>query len=219
MQLADFVKKYLGKKIDFDGKYGGQCVDLFRQYVKEVLGTPNPDGVDGAADFWTNYDKDPNLKNYFDKIPNTPTGLPQAGDVMIWNRKAGGGYGHISVFLDGDLNFFTSFDQNWPTLDECTKTVHNYKNLYGWLRPKKSVIGLDRATAERLVSCVVYGFPVGGVLKRKNDPAIEDASAFNKRVEKLLSAPDWPQELARQVEDAGKSEEFKDRIKVYIEVS
>ncbi|WP_252722587.1 hypothetical protein [Treponema phagedenis] len=37
MSLDEFVKKYLGKKVDYDGHYGAQCVDLFRQYCKDVL--------------------------------------------------------------------------------------------------------------------------------------------------------------------------------------
>lgn len=135
MTTDQFVEKYLGKKIDFDNAYAGQCVDLFRQYVQEVLGFPQPKGVSGAKDFWLNFDTDPNLKNNYTKIPNTPDAVPQKGDVMLWNGKAGGGFGHVSIFLTGDVNSFTSFDQNWPTLSVCTKTVHDYKNVSGWLRP------------------------------------------------------------------------------------
>ena len=135
-----FISKYLGKKIDYDNAYAGQCVDLYRQYIKEVLEFPQPVGVKGAADFWTNYDKDVALKDFYEKIPNSPTGVPQKGDVMLWNRNAGGGFGHVSVFIEGDVNGFTSFDQNWPTLSVCTKTKHDYKYVYGWLRPKKQSV-------------------------------------------------------------------------------
>ena len=68
MTIDQFITKYLGKKVDWDGAYGGQCVDLFRQYLNDVLNFPQPRGVVGAADFWTNYDSDPNLKNNFQKI-------------------------------------------------------------------------------------------------------------------------------------------------------
>lgn len=139
MTLDAFVKKHLGKKIDWDGAYGGQCVDLFRQYVQDVLELPQPKGVVGAADFWANYGTDKNLKDHYEKIPNTPTGVPKKGDVMLWNKRAGGGYGHVAVFLEGDVNEFTSFDQNWPTLSVCTITQHDYKNVLGWLRPKNDV--------------------------------------------------------------------------------
>ena len=36
MTLTHFVKKYNGKKVYFDGAFGAQCVDLFRQYNKEI---------------------------------------------------------------------------------------------------------------------------------------------------------------------------------------
>lgn len=137
MTIDQFITKYEGKKVDWDGAYGGQCVDLFRQYLNDVLNFPQPRGVVGAADFWTNYDSDPNLKNNFQKIANSPTGVPAKGDVMVWNKKVGGGFGHISIFLEGNVNLFTSLDQNWPTLSKVTKTVHDYANVYGWLRPNK----------------------------------------------------------------------------------
>ena len=44
MTLTQFIKKYLGTKVDFDGKYGAQCVDLYRQYCAEVLGVPQSPG-------------------------------------------------------------------------------------------------------------------------------------------------------------------------------
>ncbi len=49
MTLDEFVKKYLGKKVDYDGQYGAQCVDLFRQYCKDVLGIPHTGGVIGTV--------------------------------------------------------------------------------------------------------------------------------------------------------------------------
>lgn len=132
MSLNQFIDKWLGKKADFDGSYGGQCVDLYRFYVKEVLGFPQSPGVGGAAEIW-----DSASPKYYDFIKNTPTGVPQKGDIVIWNRRAGGGFGHVAIFVEGDVNGFTSFDQNWPTLDKCTLTKHNYTNVIGWLHPKE----------------------------------------------------------------------------------
>lgn len=141
MTTQEFIEKYTGKKLDWDKAYGGQCVDLFRFYIHEVMTTQQPKGVVGAADFWTGYDSDPILKDNFTKIANTPDGVPQEGDVIIWNKKAGGGFGHIAVFIKGNANTFTSFDQNWRALNVCEPTEHNYTNVYGWLRPKESSMG------------------------------------------------------------------------------
>ena len=51
MTLEDFIITYIGKKVDFDGSYGAQCVDLFRQYNKDVWGNPHTGAVKGAKDF------------------------------------------------------------------------------------------------------------------------------------------------------------------------
>lgn len=141
MTLQQFVDKWLGRKADFDGAYGGQCVDLFRFYCKEVLDINQPRSVQGAADFWQNYETDPNLKNNFLKIKNTPDFLPQPGDVMLWTRRAGGGYGHVAIILEATLSEFISLDQNWPTLSKVTKTTHDYVNVYGVLRPLQTTEG------------------------------------------------------------------------------
>lgn len=129
MTLGGFIYKYLGKKVDYDGYYGGQCVDLYRQYVKEVLEYPQSPGVGGAAEIW--HSADP---KYYDFIKD---GNPKIGDIVIWNRKVGGGFGHVAIFISGTIKDFTSLDQNWPTLSKVTTTKHNNKNITGWLHPKK----------------------------------------------------------------------------------
>ena len=134
MYLNDFFKKYNNKKVDYDGAYGAQCVDLFRYFNKEVLGIAQPKGVNGAKDFWSNYDKDANLHNNFDRIANTPSFVPQLGDVAIWGN---GTYGHIAICTGkGDVNKFESFDQNYPTGSACHYVTHNYSGFRGVFRPK-----------------------------------------------------------------------------------
>jgi hypothetical protein len=135
MTLEEFIKKYTGKYIDWDGVYGAQCVDLYRFYCKEVLEVPQSPPIPGAADIWNNY-----LTAYFDKITNTPEGVPTKGDVMIWSKNTGGGYGHVAIFYDGTVSKFRSFDQNWPTGSPCQLVSHYYKNVLGWLRPKGGVM-------------------------------------------------------------------------------
>jgi len=141
LTLKQFIDKWNGKKADWDNAYGGQCVDLFRFYNKEVLEIPQPKSVVGAADFWANYDTDPVLKDNFTKIKNTADFKPIKGDVMLWNKRAGGGFGHVAMVSDdkADLNTFNSFDQNWSRVSYCEIVNHDYKNVYGVLRPKKQL--------------------------------------------------------------------------------
>lgn len=133
-----FIKKYTGKKIDFDGAFGGQCVDLFRQYVKDVLNLPQAKSVRSAAQFYEDYDRDPVLVKHYLRIPNTLTFVPKVGDIMIWKRSAGGGHGHIAVVHTANVWSFVSFDQNWRKLNVCELTKHNYlfPGVYGVLRPR-----------------------------------------------------------------------------------
>lgn len=149
MNYQDFKSKYLGKKWDYDGAYGAQCVDLFRFYVKDSLSGNQPKGVAGAADFWVNYETDPNLKNYFDKVPNTPEGVPQAGDVMIWNKKYGP-YGHIAIVDSATVDSFTCLSQNDPLGQPTILKSYKYVNVYGWLHPKGNMANeLETCMADR----------------------------------------------------------------------
>lgn len=131
MTIQEILDKYNGKTVDFDGFYGNQCVDWYRQYCKE-LGVPQSPGVIGAKDIWTTY-----LKDYFDRIRNDPNAIPQLGDIIVWDAFTGNQYGHVSVFNSGDINSFSSYDQNWPVNSPVHQQPHNYDNVLGWLRPKK----------------------------------------------------------------------------------
>lgn len=133
MTLNDFVIKYNGRYIDFDGSFGNQCTDLYRQYCKECLQVPQSPPVIGAADIWINY-----LEDKFDAIPNTTEAIPQEGDIIIWGRKDSLPYGHVAICIgtDNNVNYFYSFDQNWPTGSPCHVQKHLYPNVLGWLRLK-----------------------------------------------------------------------------------
>lgn len=135
MTFDQFIEKYNGKGIDFDKSYGFQCFDLYRQYCKEVLNIPQspPTGTSGAVTIATNY-----LSEYLNKYENTPTGVPEKGDILVWG-KSYGPYGHVAVFIEGNVNTFTSFDQNDPVGSLCHIQKHNYKGLLCWLRLKSTM--------------------------------------------------------------------------------
>lgn len=141
--LSEFINKWSGKKCDWDLQYGGQCFDLYRQYAKEVLNFPQSGatGDKGAAILWEEYDKDPVLVEHYEKISNSDTFIPQSGDIALWNRKFGSGYGHVAICTGkGDLKTFESFDQNWSKVSYCELVTHTYSSFYGVLRPKITVL-------------------------------------------------------------------------------
>lgn len=149
MTLTDFIAKWNGKGIDFDKAYGDQCMDLMHQYVVEVLGLSDgrilaaPAAKDVYLNFSTIFGN-----QYFDRIANTPTGVPQKGDIILWGTGLGP-YGHVAIFRDGDINKFFSFDQNFPTGSKCHIQQHDYKGVLGWLRPKTPVASSGDVVALR----------------------------------------------------------------------
>jgi hypothetical protein len=150
MTLDEFISKYNGKKIEYHSYGEGaqfQCVDLINFYITEVLELKAIIGTN-AQDFPSKASK-----TDYDWIVNTPTGVPVKGDIIIF--KSPDGVGHISVFIEGDTNYFKSLDQNYPLNSPCTIVNHNYRNVLGWLHPKKepmsNTISIAKDTFERLV--------------------------------------------------------------------
>ena len=137
MFLEDFVKKYNKKKVDFDGVYGAQCVDLFRQYAKECLGIPEHTGAcqtsGGAKDLFIDYPKMPIEKKYFYR--ETKRGMV-AGDVLIWDSTPSNKYGHVAIYLGELNNSLIVFEQNGITQAGAEITLRSKENLLGFLRKK-----------------------------------------------------------------------------------
>lgn len=134
MTLDQFITKYLGKTVGYpEGQYVGECLSLVKWYCKDVFNfDPPPSGSNSAYGYWSNF---PNpLSTYFTKVANTPDGVPKRGDIIIWDTNAGGGYGHIAIFLDGTASSFKSLDQNWNG-KQTHEQGHYYTNVVGWLTP------------------------------------------------------------------------------------
>lgn len=138
MTLDEFVKKYNGKKVDFDGRYGCQCVDLFRQYCEDVLTIPHTGGVIGAAELYTKYEAMPLEKKYFEKIEfkGTP---PMVGDVVIFKPTKKNGFGHVAIVLSADNLSMTVFEQDGYAQTGTKFAYWKYNHVLGFLRKREGV--------------------------------------------------------------------------------
>lgn len=139
MTIDEFFKSVIGKKIDIDGAYGNQCVDLIKAYEKNCLGLV-PEAVGDAWEYYESYYKKPFLYKHFKRITNTPEFIPAKGDICVFTRGFGK-YGHVSIATGrGDLKIFESIDQNaGGNLEACKYVTHTYNNFYGVLRPKNYI--------------------------------------------------------------------------------
>ena len=75
-------------------------------------------------------------KKHFDLIPNTPNAIPKDGDLVVLK---GGTAGHIVIALSGGTtSSFKCFEQNNPLGTNAHIQSRSYKNVLGWLSPKKA---------------------------------------------------------------------------------
>ena len=166
MTYNEFEKKYLGKAVDFDGKYKEQCVDLADQFFVDVIGMKVDNTfpwVSGARDFYNKFSSFPALVKNFDRIPNTKALVCKKGDVVIWG---GGKNGHVAIADgNGNIDWFTSIEQNTLGKHEPTQRVKHYFN---------NKVGNDCA------------HPVLGVLRAKDQtkinglPLLDTGSCYKK---------------------------------------
>ena len=139
MTFDSFVKRYIGKAVDYDGVAGVQCVDLVKLYLYKVFGI-RAGAWGNARDYWLDFSSHPTMTANFIKIKNTPSFIPKKGDIVVWNGDIStkNNYGHIAIATgEGDTNTFYSYDSNWNK-KEMQKVKHTYYALYGVLRPKST---------------------------------------------------------------------------------
>lgn len=133
MTFNEFYQGVNGKSLDYDGVYGYQCVDLAKVYLDWCFGI-KPGAWGNAKDYWNNLNK-PGMADNFYQVPNTRDLVVERGDIVVWGAMSGNPYGHIAIGLDGDINHFTSLDQNWGS-NYVREVCHNYDGVLGVLRVK-----------------------------------------------------------------------------------
>lgn len=133
-EAVAYVKSQEGKGWDFDKVYGYQCFDSVNYYWYKLFGHGLKGA--GAADI-------PNVNNFTNEAKvyqNTPSFLAKPGDVVVWNRNYGGGYGHVAVVISATLNSFVVIEQNWlggglNKTEVATKRTKSYDNPMWFIRP------------------------------------------------------------------------------------
>lgn len=134
MKLSTFCTIYHGQKVDFDGACGAQCVDLFRQYNKDVWGNPRLEGLGengGAKDLWLKYDQMPLMKKYLRKVTE-----PICGDVVVFGATPTNKFGHVAIFLAQKDNKMLVFEQDGYMQDGAKYAWRSVQGLLGVLRSR-----------------------------------------------------------------------------------
>lgn len=127
MTLQKFIEKYQDTKVDFDNAFGYQCVDLYRQYIKDVWGIDKTEPVVGAKHLWLNYEVNPLQKQCLLKVPR-----PEIGDIVIFDGKE---FGHVAIVVGIFDKAILCFEQDG---------FAQAKGAYFKLRPVANVLGYLR---------------------------------------------------------------------------
>ncbi|MDR1838694.1 MAG: CHAP domain-containing protein [Treponema sp.] len=142
MTLKEIADEWFDKTVPYpvpDPKgFQGQCVQFIRWCLINYYNKPQWDAVVGAADFWVLYETDARMIMHFKKITNTPIFIPKEGDICVWNKNKGGGYGHIGIVYGNQqtVKMLTCLEQNWKPL-KVSIVTHNYNDVLGFLRVKE----------------------------------------------------------------------------------
>jgi len=148
MNLQEFVNKYRGKLVDFDGAFGAQCVDLARQYCQDVWGfNKRLESVDGASDFFFKHDKRPVQKELCRCVTYSGTTLPPVGSLVIFKSSGTNKDGHIAVCIEATPSGMEVLEQDGVANAKALKEGREQKGAYigrwdydrlvGWLVKKE----------------------------------------------------------------------------------
>lgn len=136
--LKQFVEKYQDKSVDFDKKYGAQCVDLFNFYNAEVVGAPfiGTPVTGGARDLFEV--SSPAREKFYEAL--SADSQMQAGDVPVYGapngRYVANGrteyLGHVRIYL-GDSVYI---EQNGKIAGKTIVGSDRVSGIIGILRPR-----------------------------------------------------------------------------------
>lgn len=98
-----YVKSLVGSRVDQDGYYGAQCVDLI-MHVNQKYFSMRTWG--NAIDYASNA-----MPSGFKRYSKGQTN-PQPGDILVWNWGSWDIYGHIGICTAFDGVNITSVEQN-----------------------------------------------------------------------------------------------------------
>lgn len=166
-EVEEWIRTADGIKMDPDGAYGNQCVDLVDAFGEALFGVPwnvCVGGVNGARElldaapdkYWTRVDND----------PNDPNLLPPRGAVVVTSGDSSQPWGHTYVCMEATTSGSKAMQQDgfaaplkfvnggWYSdkpahIADLPWEAPGMGHTLGWLIPKDSMI-VDTGAAGRL---------------------------------------------------------------------
>ena len=149
----EFMNKYLGKKVDIDGLYGGQCVDLFNAWNKEYNGiyiNCKPSGY--ARSLAENKANNGILKHFKETEVNNMI----EGTVVVYGKCKFAPEGHVCFFIkDNGNGTYRALQQNYNNKQYVTIDNNPYEGIIGAFIPNQLV--KTSTNIDELAKAVIRG--------------------------------------------------------------
>lgn len=141
-EFIKWLNASIGKQYDTDKYAAYQCFDYANAGWLKLFGHSLKG--EGAADI----PNENNFKGEATVYNNTPEFLAKPGDLVVFNRNYGGGFGHVAWVIEATLNYIVVLEQNWlgggwtsgdiwngTGWETVTKRKHNYDFPMWFIRP------------------------------------------------------------------------------------
>lgn len=132
----------VGRRMDYDGRYGAQCVDVFRVFCKEVVGIReyNTGSVSGAVNLVSDFANNGNIESkYFDLVKFTSIADLHNGDVVVYGATRSNKYGHVGVAVHVNGTVMMVAQDGFNTSTVCHLEAIKAERVCGILRVKDSI--------------------------------------------------------------------------------
>lgn len=193
MTTQEFFDKYLNQPVEAEDPTNvDQCMDLAFKYCDE-MGIPR-ETIRHLLAYQVYTEPLDITLQYFELVPNTPNGVPQAGDMPIFGTIVGSA-GHICIATgEGDVNSFKSMDQNWNGVKKCVYITHDYPaptgtktGILGWLRIRKTTAAPSPTITDQTRIPQINNMEVQAIRSERNDDKakiqqLEDKEAQIKQI-------------------------------------
>ena len=154
MVFQDFINKTKGKKIDVDGLYGGQCVDLFNYWNKlynDVYINCQPSGY--ARSLAENKNNNGILKYFKETAVNNMI----EGTVVVYGKCKFAPQSHVCFFIkDNGNGTFQALQQNYNGKQYVTINNNPYTGIIGAFIPNQLIQDANNGNNASKVDQIIY---------------------------------------------------------------
>lgn len=154
-----FVDKYVGKKIDVDGIYGAQCVDLFNRYNKDYFGVYINCQPSGYARSLAENKKNNKILKYYKEV-NLSNAIP--GSVVVYGKCKVAPKSHVGFLYENLHNGKIKIFHQTSSLGHAGVETITADGIIGVFTPNNL---LSEQEEKYFIKCNYKGFSIVDGLK------------------------------------------------------